>query len=282
MKLSFSVLTFNSSNVLSQCIDTILLKLINYNIEYELNILNNGSTDDTKKVILSKSGNINYYENEVNKSFTNGFNFLLSRACGDIYCMMSDDVILEDDIIQYIINFYSSNVNNHVVLAPKSILPNGNLDRINKKELSEIDLLFGYTILGNFIKRTNADLNQTKSCTAEVIQDSCLFFTEKIKTDFVFDEDYKFYFTEDSLSIGLREKGFALRYDVEISVKHFLKQATKKVKNTKINTIYMKDCITYSRKNTNLIFHFFIFCPLMLLTYAVRYIKWVFNKNDYH
>lgn len=282
MKLSFSVLTFNSSKVLSQCIDIILSKLVHSNIEYELNILNNGSTDDTKEIIFSKHGNINYYENKVNQSFTYGFNFLLSRACGDIYCMMSDDVILEGDLVQYIIEYYLTGVNNKVVLAPKSILPNGNLDRINKKELSEIDLLFGYTILGNFIKRTNAELDQSKSYTAEVIQDSCLFFTEDIKSDFVFDESYKFYFTEDSLSISLREKGIILRYDTEIAVKHFLKQATKKVKNTKINTIYMKDCITYSRKNLNLFFHFFIFCPLMTLTYAIRYFKWVFNQNDYH
>jgi hypothetical protein len=196
--------------------------------------------------------------------------------------MMSDDVILEGEIVQYIIAYYSLGVNKSVVLAPKSILTNGNLDRINKKELSEIDLLFGYTIIGNFIKRTNAELDQTKSCSAQVVQDSCLFFSANIKSDFVFNEAYKFYFTEDSLSISLRQKGFILRYETEISVKHFLKQATKKVKNTKINTIYMKDCITYSRKNCNLFFHFFIFCPLMALTFFLRYFKWVFNQNDYH
>lgn len=284
MKVSFSVLTFNSSKVVSQCIDTILAKVIATGLDYEVNVLNNGSTDDTKDVILSKKykGNINYFENSENKSFTYGFNRLISNASGDVFCMMSDDVLLESDIVDYVVNFYSNPNNLRILLAPKSILPNGNLDRINKKELKEMDLLFGYTILGTLVKRTSAEYDQSQSCDAEVVQDSCLFFSSQIKPFFVFNQAYRFYFTEDSLSISLRKAGFTLRYETSIYVTHFLKQATKKKKNTQMNTIYMKDCITYSRRNLNPLFHFLLFIPLMTLTYCIRYVKWVLDKKDYH
>ena len=283
MKIIFYILTYNSSEVLSNCIDSVLQQVNLLSVDYEINILNNGSVDNTKDLILSKIGNINYFENKTNMSFTYGFNRLFSSDTdGDIYCMMSDDVILESDIVNYCIQYYNKPINLKNIIGPKSILPNGHLDRINKKELNEIDLLFGYTIIGTFYKKRSAEYNQNYSCNAEVLQDSCLFFSSLAKPFFRFDEKYKFYFTEDSLSISLRKAGFILRYETEIYVTHFLKQATKKVKNTKINTIYMKDCMTYSRYNSNPLFHFIIFLPLMILTFCIKYFKWVLFKEDYH
>ena len=74
MKVSISVLTYNSVEVVSECIDSILFNLSN-KIEYEINVLNNGSSDNTKEIVLSKKGNINYYENVKNESFTKSFGF---------------------------------------------------------------------------------------------------------------------------------------------------------------------------------------------------------------
>ena len=63
MKISISVLTYNSSETMSECLDSLLLECDKQNtgFNYEINILNNGSNDDTKKVIHSKKGKINYY-----------------------------------------------------------------------------------------------------------------------------------------------------------------------------------------------------------------------------
>ena len=47
MKVSISILTYNSAEVVSECIDSVLINLSN-KIEYEINVLNNGSSDNTK------------------------------------------------------------------------------------------------------------------------------------------------------------------------------------------------------------------------------------------
>lgn len=286
MKISFNLLTFNSSSVLKESIFAILDSVSTNHIpefKYELNILNNGSTDNTESTIRAFQGNINYFRNETNKSFTSGFNFLLKNASPDfdIYCMMSDDIILNEKAIYYLIDFYSLDENKKIIIAPKSLLPNKTLDKINKKKLDKIDLLFGFTILGNLLKIRNEHLSQEFTCFSEVVQDSCLFFSRDVKNEFYFDEDYKFYFTEDSLSNHLISKNFLLKYETEIQVEHYLKQATKKIKNTKMNLIYFRDCKTYSKKNNNFIFHYFLFVPIMNFTILLKYFKWKYNSKHY-
>lgn len=280
MKVSISVLTYNSSEVVSECIDSILFNLSN-KIEYEINVLNNGSSDNTKEIVLSKKGNINYYENVKNESFTKSFNFLLSKSNADFYCMTSDDIIFQDEIFDYCSQYYANIKNELIVLAPKTTLPNNNLDRINKKELKEKDLLFAFTIVGNLINYSTSGLNQSESVNAEVLQDSCLFFSNAVKPSFVFNEKLKFYFTEDALAKDLLNKNYFLKYDTNINVKHYLKVGTKKSKNIKMNLIYFKDCIMYSSIYSNKLFHYFLFIPLIYLTIFLKYIKWKLNPEHY-
>ena len=193
MKISACVLTYNSADTLSECLDSILKELKKVDNEYEINVLNNGSNDHTELVIKEKIGNIKYYKNQKNQSFTKSYNFLLSQAAGDIYCITSDDIIFKDDIFKYLTNYYSEKSNSNHVVAPKTVLPNNNLDRINKKELNEKDLFFYFTVIGSIFNFSKAGLDQTKSKQAEVLQDSCLFFTNYIYDDFNFDERFKFY-----------------------------------------------------------------------------------------
>lgn len=283
MKISFSILTFNSCEVLRESIRAVLDSIENHDISYELNILNNGSTDDTDNIVNSFQGNINYFKNEVNQSFTKGFNFLLKNSDehSDVFCMMSDDIIINKSVTNYLIEFFSKDENKNTIIGPQSILPNKSFDKINKKRLDKIDLLFGFTILGNIIKIRSTHLSQDETCFAEVLQDSCLFFSKSAKNDFYFDEDYKFYFTEDSLSAHLIKHNFTLKYVTEINVKHYLKQATKKMKNTKMNLIYFRDCKMYSKKNTNFLFNYLIFVPIMNFTIIIKYLKWKFNSKHY-
>lgn len=283
MKISISVLTYNSSKTMSECLDSLLLECNKQHtsFDYEINILNNGSNDDTKKVIHSKKGKINYYENKLNQSFTKSFNYLLSKSDGDYYCMTSDDIIFSNGIIKYMNEFYSDIKNKHVVTAPKSFLPNLKLDRINKKELKEKDLILNFTILGNILMLKDEGLDQYNTVNSQVLQDSCLFFSDSIKPNFYFDERFKFYFTEDVLCKHLKNNNYVLLYNTEVSVKHYLKVATKKSKNTKMNMIYFKDCITYSSIYSNKLFHYILFLPLIYITIFLKYIKWTINPKRY-
>ena len=123
MKISICVLTYNSADTLSECLNSILKELKKIKSDYEINVLNNGSTDHSKLVIKQKKGNINYYENQENQSFTKSFNFLLSKAAGDIYCMTSDDIIFKDNIFKNLTKYYNEKSNINHIVGPKTILP---------------------------------------------------------------------------------------------------------------------------------------------------------------
>lgn len=281
MKISFSILTYNSSKILLKCINAIIDDVNTSKIIYEINVLNNGSSDDTKDVVSNIEGKINYYENIKNMSFTNGFNTLLSKSTGKVFCMLSDDVIISKGTVNHILDYFSKKENQKTIVGPLTKLPSGKLDNIKKKKLREKDFLLGYTFLGSLIKRKNTQLDQTKRDYCDILQSSCLFFHNEIKSKYILDEDFKFYFSEDALSIKLDSYDCKFLYETDINVFHFHKYATKKIKNVKTNTIYTKDSITYSRKFLNPYFHYLIFMPLNRITYLLKYIKWLLNPSHY-
>jgi len=283
MKISFNILTFNSSHVLRESLMAIIDAVRASGVTWEINVLNNGSKDDTEEVVKSfkENQNILLLNNRENRAFTEGYNKLLKIARGDVYLIISDDVIIDKSLINHVICTYSEGRNQKMVLAPKTVLPDGRRDNINKIKLGAIDLLVENTLVSNVLRIRRKPLNQDVSCEAEVLQDSCLIFTQYVKKEVVYDEDLKFYFTEDQLCKRLKDNGATLKYDTSVSVTHYLKQATKKQPNVKMNSIYIKDCIMYSRKYMNRWYHEMLFRPLMVVTHAVKYIKWSLNKEDY-
>lgn len=174
MKIYILMPTYNDSSTIVYSLDSILSQ--NYK-NYEIIIVDDGSTDDTKKVInnykkkYDKDNKIKYIYQE-NKDQLNA----LKTACNHIkekkslvYILHSDDLLDNPDVFKKAINYMKNNNYDAIISNVDTIDGNGNLSGkikinkyINKKYIMPLQLLWLgrnlYIDSGFF--RTNIFLNQ--------------------------------------------------------------------------------------------------------------------------
>ena len=154
MKIYILMPTYNDSSTIVYSLDSILSQ--NYK-NYEIIIVDDGSTDDTKKVInnykkkYDKDNKIKYIYQE-NKDQLNA----LKTACNHIkekhslvYILHSDDLLDNSDVFKKAINYMKNNNYDAIISNVDTIDGNGNLSGkikinkyINKKYIMPLQLLW--------------------------------------------------------------------------------------------------------------------------------------------
>lgn len=156
MKIYILMPTYNDSSTIVYSLDSILSQ--NYK-NYEIIIVDDGSTDDTKKVInnykkkYDKDNKIKYIYQE-NKDQLNA----LKTACNYIkeenslvYILHSDDLLDNPDVFKKAINYMKNNNYDAIISNVDTIDGNGNLSgkiKINKYINKNILCHYNYYGLG--------------------------------------------------------------------------------------------------------------------------------------
>ena len=107
--ISIVLPTFNGQKFISEAIDSILKQTYK---NWELIIIDDGSTDSTKTIIgeyLKKDSRILYYKNETNSGQAYSLNRGFSLSKGDYLTWVSDDNILIENCLEMLINFLLKN-----------------------------------------------------------------------------------------------------------------------------------------------------------------------------
>ncbi len=87
--LSVVLLSYNSKHFLEQFLPPLIE---NTSPEYEIVVVNNGSTDDTEEYLQKEFPNVRTIKIEVNKGFTNGYVESLKQIDAKYYCLISSDI----------------------------------------------------------------------------------------------------------------------------------------------------------------------------------------------
>ena len=110
-KVSIVILNWNGKNDTNECLYS--LKNINYK-NYEIIVIDNGSTDGSVQFLKREYQNIILIENKRNLGFTGGNNVGIKRALknGAKYVvLLNNDTIVDKDVIKEMINIYAINPN---------------------------------------------------------------------------------------------------------------------------------------------------------------------------
>lgn len=118
MKLSIIIPTHNRAESLKRTMDSIVA--LQDEADSEFVIVDNNSTDDTKKVVESYS-RIARYVFEKNTSFTKARGTGAENATGDIFLYLDDDVIVRSGSLKEIVSIFSQYPDCGVIAA--KILP---------------------------------------------------------------------------------------------------------------------------------------------------------------
>jgi hypothetical protein len=284
IKLSVCVLSYEGKDVLEECLNSIYAQKCNFKLE--VIVTDNGSTDGTHSMVESNFPSAKLYVNKQNNSFTSCYNSMISASHGALVAIVSNDIVFEDiRCFEKIISIFSENENIGMV-APKSVRPDGTVDIIRKTEQTFYDIFKNYTLLGVALNKLTGNnlketLNQDESGYSEVLQDSSIFINKSaISKNSAFNENLKFYYTEDQLSLNVRKNGFGLYYVVETQVRHHHQFTMKKASKLNNYSIYFKDAMRYSLIYHNKLLVFGLLYPLGYISYVFRVIYWSLTNKS--
>jgi len=93
-QISIIIATFNAAATLTRCLDSIKNQI---NKEYELIIIDGGSSDDTASIIKENAPLINYWISEPDKGIYDAWNKGITQAQGHWICFLGADDYFHDE-----------------------------------------------------------------------------------------------------------------------------------------------------------------------------------------
>jgi GT2 family glycosyltransferase len=223
-EILISLLTYNSSDFIKQCLDSLRLQS---NQNFKCFVIDNNSNDNIAEV-LKKYPEVTFIKREVNDGYTGGHNFALNFFIENFpnhqYMMvLNPDTILSPNLIEiYQSNFYKKS--DFYTCAIK------NLD-------SDTFFYSGYVHLPSFTflakKTQNKENSEIKY--SNFLNGACFIFNfKKYKNDFLF-RNYFMYHDEIELSLRIRINNQKIMHCEGGYITHF----TKKASDLSEKTIYL-------------------------------------------
>lgn len=176
MKFSIIIPIYNAEKYLEKCLDSVVNQTYN---NYELILVNDGSTDKSQKIIerfSKKYDNIIFFSQK-NSGQSAARNFALSKAKGDYIIFLDADDYLDLKLLE-ILNEYLLKYTNIDVLRFQANIVDENFQIINKIKFHEFDNKTGEDAFGFFVE--------------EDVFDTPCFYTYNLK----FWKKHKFKFCE--------------------------------------------------------------------------------------
>ncbi|MCJ7805498.1 glycosyltransferase family 2 protein [Patescibacteria group bacterium] len=232
-KLSIIILNYNTENLTRDCLNS--LKKVENELDFEIIVSDNGSTDGSVAMIRKEFPNVMIVENKANLGFAKGNNQARKIAKGKYVLFLNTDTIVYPNTLRETVD-YLENHKEIGALTCKVVLANGELDKDTRRAFPTpwvsfshlvlpLDRIFTHSKL--FAKYWYGYLPEDQEAEVDVIQ-GAFFLTPKKVLDRVgwFDEDY--YLDGEDIDICWKIKvlGYKIIYHPEVSILH-LKGATK-------------------------------------------------------
>jgi GT2 family glycosyltransferase len=214
IKLSIVIPVFNQWVYTRYCLENFK----NLNSNYELVIVDNGSTDETIIGITPylKNPNLNYIRNQVNTGF--------GHACGQGFYLSKGEAVLF--------------LNNDIKIHDKSLLF---LDAFTAKVLATPDTLIGPTAglvdkVGSFVHETNNEEDEYNYMSGWCLAATKKTWNKLVLPNLIGPFDYGTYFAyfEDT-DVSLRAEALGMKFELyELPMTHIGRQTSKTMNLSKL------------------------------------------------
>lgn len=145
VKLSLVVLSWNTAELLEQCLESISSTVSGRQGAVEVIVVDNGSTDNSVEMVKRKFPEVKLIENKKNLGFTKGNNIGIKKAKGEYIMLLNSDTIVKNGALERMVEFLDSSPEVAIVgpkLLNKDGSPQANCGRFPDLSVALV-MLFG-------------------------------------------------------------------------------------------------------------------------------------------
>jgi len=234
VKLSVIIVNYNVRCFLEHCLRSV--KKAASNIETEIIVVDNASTDGSKAFLENKFSDITFIWNETNLGFAKACNLGLRHTSGEYTLFLNPDTIVAEDCFEKCLDFFSTHADCGAI-GVHMVDGSGNFLKESKRSFPTPSAsFFKMTGLHNLFPSSKTfsayyagQLPENKTASVEVLSGAFMMISEKIlKRVKGFDEDFFMYGEDIDLSYRIKKTGFKNYYIADTSIIHFKGESTQK------------------------------------------------------
>ena len=248
--VSVLIVTWNSSDVIKQCIDSVIKN--SNGLEIELVIIDNNSDDDTFSIInYTNFRNLQTFQNSENLGFTKAINQAISFSRGKYLFLLNPDTVLKEGCINQLIKFLDIN-NSYGACAPLMLNEDGTIQHSVRNFPAYLSMFYEFTMLA-FIFQSSKFFGKWKMKYYKYDKDDDI--NQPMAAAFMFrkgtvgnmDERFIMFFSDVDICKRIIEKGEKIRLVTSANVIHKHGESIKKDRARMIK-IWNRDCLEYFNK----------------------------------
>lgn len=259
------------------------------NIEGEIFVVDNNSTDGSRGFFENKFPQVKFTWNTKNEGFAKANNIALRQVSGDYILFLNPDTIVPEDCFEKCISFIQSK-NNTIACGIKMIDGSGKFLKESKRafpspmtslyKLSGLTRLFPKSKI--FSKYHLGYLDENVNHEVDVLAGAFMMVPKKIiETTGGFDEKFFMYGEDIDLSYRIQKAGYKNFYFAESSIIHFKGESTKKGSLNYVKMFYKAMSVFVKKHYGGTragLFNFFIQIAIFIragLSAIARFLKWI-------
>ena len=220
--ISVIIVTYNSAQVIIPCIDSIINN--SQGADIEILIVDNGSTDDTCKILKQNYTDITIISGHGNIGFAAGNNLGLQAAQGRHFFVLNPDTEISSGALSTLKDYADSHPKVGMI-APRVVNPDGTLQHSTFRFPDLLQAFYGF-----FEKLMPIDSTRNgrylpeeygKERSVEHILGAAIFVQRKLWEKIGgMDDNYKLYFEETDWCYRARKQNWGLHYLPSATIMH--------------------------------------------------------------
>lgn len=228
MTISIVIANWNTLELIRQCIASIIETTPLSEIEYEIIVIDNASSDGSTEYLRSIADKITLIENTENIGYAKACNQGMKIAKGKYILLLGSDTIMKPGTLKNCAGFLDANKEAGAVSC-RLLNPDGSVQSSLKKFPKLINAFYTYLSFDKMNREYDmADFDYCSTCTVEQAAATFLMVRREIMEKInYFDESYRILYNDVDLCSRIWKSGYRIYFLHTVSIIHYGSHSTK-------------------------------------------------------